>query len=283
MLSIFTASTPWYPLLDLLPKLAEAGYQGVELGVKPHVADPAKPPNFWGNNHAVISVDALEALLPRLEETLAAHGLRMIALASYHQAHELDVHRRLAAIARRLGAGVIRAAMPRHDPKLGFAAQLAAQRTAWRELSALGAGAGVRFCIELHDHTITPGASAAMRVLEGLPAAGCGVILDAANTVGEGNEELAMQIDQLGAHLAHVHVKQRVFKRREQPYRASLLDLPISPLAEPGDVPWPEIVALLRAAGYAGWYSAENFTGIDQPEARLRADAAWLRQLLQQA
>jgi len=280
MISIFTACTPWYPLLDLLPRLAAAGYEGIELGVKPHVADPAKPANCWSNNHAVISVDAVEAMLPELEAGLQRHGLKLAAIASYHQAQELTAHRRLVAIARRLGAGVIRATIPGHDPQLGYAAQLTAQRTAWRELAIIGAGEGVRFSIELHDHTLSPSASSAMRILEGLPTAGCGVILDAANTIGEGNESLPMAIDILGRHLAHVHVKQRCFRRREQPVNGSMLDMPITPLVEPGDVAWPQIATMLRQAGYAGWYSVENFTQLDRPEERLRQDAAWIKALL---
>ena len=89
-----------------------------------------------------------------------------------------------------------------------------------------------------------------------------------------------MLIDILGRHLAHVHVKQRTFRRRDAPDRASLLDMPISPLSEPGDVPWPAIAALLRAAGYAGWWSVEDFTRLDRPEERLPLDAAWIRALL---
>lgn len=280
MISICTACTPWYPLLELLPRLAAAGYQGIEVGVKPHVADPAIPPNCWSNNHAVICVEVLEAMLPQLEEQLQRNGLRLAAIGSYHQAHELAVHRRLAAIARRLGCGIVRATIPRHDAALGYAAQLAAQRGAWRELAALGADQGVRFAIELHDHTLSPSASSAMRILEGLPTTGCGVILDAANTVYEGNEAMPMLIDILGAHLAHVHLKQRTFRRRETPDLGSLFDMPITPLSQPGDVAWPQIVALLRAAGYRGWWSVEDFTRLERPEERLAADAAWVRALL---
>lgn len=280
MISICTACTPWWPIPELLPRLAAAGYQGIEIGVKPHLADPAKPPNCWGNNHAVIPVDALEALLPRLRDDLARTGLRLAAIGSYHQATDPATHRRLAAIARGLGCGVVRATIPGHDPARGYAAQLSEQRAAWRELAALGAGEGVRFCIELHDHTIAPSASAAMRILDGLPAAGCGVILDAANTVLEGNEAMPMAIDILGPLLAHVHVKQRTLQRRDAPHRASLIDLPITPLHEPGDVPWPEIAALLRAAGYAGWWSVEDFTWLDRPERRLELQAGWMRRLL---
>ena len=280
MISICTACTPWYPLLDLLPRLAAAGYQGLELGVKPHVADPTKPPNCWGNNHAVIGLDAREAMLPQLEDQLQRNGLHLAAIGSYHQAQELAVHRRLAVIARRLGCGIIRATIPGPDPATGYAAQLAAQRVAWRELAALGVDHGVRFSIELHDHSLTPSASSAMRILESLPVAGCGVILDAANTVYEGNEAMPMLIDILGGHLAHVHVKQRTFKRRESPDRGSLLDMPITPLSEAGDIAWPQIVALLRTAGYRGWFSVEDFTRLDRPEERLAADAAWIKALL---
>jgi sugar phosphate isomerase/epimerase len=280
MISICTAGTPWWPLPELLPRLAEAGYQGIEIGVKEHVADPHKPANCWTNNQAVISIAALEQMLPRLRDDLQRTGLRLAALGSYHQAGDLDVHRRLAAVARSLDCTIIRSTMPGHDPARGYASQLAAQRSAWRELAALGAGEGVRFCIELHDHTVAPSASAALRILDGHAEAGCGVILDAANTVVEGNEALPMVIDMLGSSLAHVHVKQRTLKRRDTPYRASHVDLPITPLHEPGDVPWNDIVALLRAAGYAGWYSVEDFTGLDDPQRRLTAQASWMRSLL---
>jgi sugar phosphate isomerase/epimerase len=280
MISICTACTPWFPLLELIPQLAAAGYQGLELGVKPHSADPAKPPNCWGNNHAVISVDALEAMLPTLEAALDRHRMRLAAIGSYHQAHEVATHRRLATIARRLGCGIIRATIPAHDPAAGYARQLADLRTAWRALATLGADEGVRFCIELHDNSLTPSASAAMRVLDGLPGSGCGVILDAANTVAEGNEAMPMLIDILGDALAHVHVKQRTMRRREQAVNASLLEMAITPLSEPGDVAWPAIIALLRSSGYRGWYSVEDFTRLDQPLERLPGDAAWMRALL---
>lgn len=280
MISICTACTPWFPLPGLIPHLAAAGYQGIELGVKPHVADPAKPPNCWGNNHAVIGVDALEAMLPSLEADLERHRMQIAAIGSYHQAHELATHRRLAVIARRLGCGIIRATIPAHDPATGYAQQLASLRTAWRELATLGAGEGVRFCIELHDNSLTPSASAAMRVLDDLPGAGCGVILDAANTVAEGNEAMPMLIDILGAALAHVHVKQRTMRRREQAVHASLLEMAITPLSEPGDIAWPAIIALLRSAGYRGWYSVEDFTRLDRPLERLPGDAAWMKTLL---
>lgn len=280
MISICTSCTPWYPLSGLLPRLAAAGYQGIELGIKPHVSDPARPANCWDNNHAVFSLDTLEAMVPELAGLLRDHRMAMPVIGSYHQAVEIAVHRRLAAVARRLGCGLIRAVMPSHDPAIGYARQLAAQRSAWRELAAIGAGEDVRFLIELHDHSLTPSASAAMRILDGLPETGCGVILDAANTVAEGNEAMPMLIDILGGYLAHVHVKQRTLRRLEQPRRASLVEMAITPLSEPGDIAWPEIVALLRAAGYRGWFSVEDFTRLDRPEERLNADAAWVKSLL---
>lgn len=283
MIAICTACTPWYPLLQLLPRLAVAGYDGVEIGVKPHAADPARAPNCWSNNHAVISVEALTALLPQLDEQLRAQSLRLAAIGSYHGAHEASVHRQFAVIARRLGCGLIRATVPVHDASRGYAAQLAEQRAWWRELAAIGAGEGVRFCIELHDHTMTPSASAALRVLDGLPSAGVGVIFDVANTVAEGNEGLPMAIDMLGSLLVHVHVKQRTMQRLAQPHRGSLVDCAISPLPQPGDIVWPDVIAMLRTAGYRGWYSVEDFTRLDRADERLAADAAWMRAVLAQA
>jgi sugar phosphate isomerase/epimerase len=138
----------------------------------------------------------------------------------------------------------------------------------------------VRFCIELHDHSITPSASAALRILESLPEQGCAVILDAANTLLEGNEALPMVLDMLGTRLAHVHVKQRSFRRRTSPHRATMVDFPISPLHEPGDIVWTDIAALLRARDYAGWWSAEDFTASVDWRLKLQTQASWMRATL---
>lgn len=268
------SATPWLPVIDLLPHAA--GYDGIELAVKPGRFDPAQPPSFWGNNAALLDTATLEDAVPALADALAHQRLPCALLSSYHLAAETAVHRRLAAAARRLGCTRIRATVP--APATAFASQLAALRRDWRELAAIGAGEGVRFLLELHDQTATPSASAAMRVLEGLDPAAVGVIWDVANTCLEGNEAPALVLAILGPHLAHVHVKQRRYRMLETACgRGSHLAMDIVPLTGPGDVPWGVLARLIAGSGYAGWWSLEDFTRLEAGPARLGVDLAWAR------
>lgn len=274
------SSTPWLPVADLLPYAT--GFDGVELAVKPHRYDPGLPADFWRNNAALIDTTGLEAALPALGDALAMHRLPCALLSSYHDAGEVAVQRRLAAAARSLGGTLIRATVP--APAAGaaaFADQLATLRRDWRELAAIGAGEGVRFVLELHDHTATPSASAGLRLIEGLDPTAVGVIWDVANTCYEGNEVPALVLAILGPYLAHIHVKQRRYRTIDIPSpRHTRLAMDIVPVVEPGDVPWGAIGPLIVTSGYEGWWSVEDFTRLDTGPARLAADCAWARATL---
>jgi sugar phosphate isomerase/epimerase len=277
LISFCCSSAPWLPLPALLDHAA--GYDGVELGVKPARYDAGQPVGFWSNNAALIASDGLEAALPATAAALAARNLRCALLSSYHDAADHAFHRRAAAAARALGCGLVRATVP--APAADARAQLAQLRREWAELARIGAGEGVRFVAELHDHTATPSAGTALRLLDGLDAGAVGVIWDIANTCGEGNEAIPLALSLLGPYLAHVHVKQRSYRVAEQPdRRLSRLAMDIVPLPGEGHVPWRAIGAALAAAGYAGWWSLEDFTRLEQGPARLAADLAWARATL---
>jgi sugar phosphate isomerase/epimerase len=158
--------------------------------------------------------------------------------------------------------------------------QVAAARGHWRALAAIAGGAGIRFVLELHDRTITTGASGALRLLDGLDPAQVGVILDVGNAAMEGNEPLTLALELLGPYLAHVHVKDVSIRAGGTGWNGC--ETAIVPLGQ-GAIRWAECLRLLRAAGYAGWLAIENFTGLDQGPARLADDAAWLRARLAEA
>lgn len=278
-ISLCSVSAPWLPLTELAPRLRAAGYDGVEVNFKAHRFDPAQPPNCWGNNAAILDADQGVAGAQALRRILLEHDLRVPCLGSYFRATDRSAFPLVAGVASALGAPLVRATIPDHDPAIGYAAQLADLRSAFRELEQWGRRQSLCFVIELHDHTCIPSASAAMRVLEGLDPAHVGAILDVANLIREGNESLPMAIDLLGPHLRHVHVKDARARILDQPRRLGRHDTEHVPLGE-GQVPWQAILAHLVDHGYRGWFSLENFTQLDRGVDRIESDLRWLRVLL---
>jgi sugar phosphate isomerase/epimerase len=270
--SLFTACAPWLPLVELAPVCVAAGVLGLDLAVKPHAPDPSKPRNFWDNNAAVIPLQTLDASVRAAAEVLRRHGLSCRMLCSYLQPGDLADARRLASAAKVLGAPMVRIWSPR--PEAGQARdQVRAARTSWSELAAIGADHGVRFVLELHDHTITSSVSAALRLLDGLPPEQVGVILDVANIAIQGNEPLALGIDLLGPYLAHVHVKDVVFRQGPGWNGQESVFVPLGQ----GTIRWPLCLKLLRESGYGGWLALENFTEVERGPPRIASDMAWLQ------
>lgn len=277
LISFCSSAAPWLPLPALLPYAA--GYDGIEIAIKPMRFDAGAVVDFWSNNAACLSSQDLEAELPKAVEALAAHRVRCAVVSTYHDATDTAMLRRCARAARGLGCGLVRATVA--APAADASGQLAGLRRAWRELAALGADLGVRFLLELHDQSAVPSASAALRVLEGLDPATVGVIWDVANTCCEGNEAIPLAFALLGPFLAHVHVKQRRYRVLDDPgHRLSRLAMDIVPLGDDGHVPWAAISAAFATAGYTGWYSLEDFTRLGRGPARLAEDLAWARATL---
>jgi len=271
-ISLFTACSPWLPLDKLAPLAAAAGFQGLDLAVKPHRYDGSRPPCFWNNNAAVLDLDRLDEQVPQVAQILAQHGLECRVLCSYLQPTELAQARRLAMAAQILQAPLVRIWSP--TPKPGqAAAQVATARGHWRELAAMAADHNSRFVLELHDGTITTGASGALRLLDACDPTRVGVILDVANTANQGNEPLDLAVDLLGPYLAHVHVKDLAWQPANtwNGLSSSYTDL------GQGSIRWPACMRILRQAGYTGWMAVENFTGLERGPERIRDDLHWMQ------
>lgn len=278
-IALFTACAPWLPLDELAPLAAAAGIGGIDLACKPHRFDPARAPGFWDNNAAVLDLDRVEVLAPAAARVLAEWRLVCPVLAGYASARDLAAARRLAAAARVLGAGVVRLWVDR--PERGrIGEQFAALRAAWAELARMADGEGVRFALETHDGTLATGVSACLRLLDGLDPQRVGVIYDVANTVREGSEPLETALGLLGPYLAHVQVKDVWHRSGGTAWDGTATGF--APLGQ-GTLRWPAIIGQLDAAGYHGWLSLENFTGLDQGPARIAQDASWLRDMMEAA
>ena len=80
-----------------------------------------------------------------------------------------------------------------------------------------------------------------------------GVNYDPANLIIEGRESWQMGLELLGPYLDYVHAKNIAWVREQDRWRwifASMTE---------GQVAWGEIISALRAVGYEGYISFENF------------------------
>jgi sugar phosphate isomerase/epimerase len=273
-LSLFSACAPWEPFDALVPRLARLGFSGLEPGLRERAYDAAKPPDFWGNNPAMLDWRDAEREAAALRALCDAHGLAIPVLGSYASWLEDERNALAARTARILGAGTVRVRAPGRDPKRPYAEQLAEGRAAWQRLEHIGQAHDVRFQMQLHDNSLAPSASAALRFIEGRDPAYCGVGIDVANMTVEGNERLDLALDALGPHLAHVYAKDIVPRTLDAPRHGTRFSASWVPLGQ-GHLDWPGIVALLRARGYAGWISVISFTELARGPERLEHDAGW--------
>lgn len=272
--SVFTASTPDWTPEEAARALAGQGWDGIEWRITDQ--EPADPPGFWAGNRATWPLTGLEGSLPEIARITREAGLAFSGLGGYARCddHE-NVDRMLAATAE-LGAGQVRVTMPRSDqgtyPELFASARRDLERAAAR-----AADLGVKALVELHHETITPSASAARRLLEGLDPAHVGVIHDLGNLVIEGQERTLSAFELLGPYLAHVHVKNAAW-------------VPGEPDAD-GTVRWRHEWAPLRTGtgdveayfralreyGYDGWVTVEDFSTALPLAERTADDLAYLR------
>jgi sugar phosphate isomerase/epimerase len=266
--SVFTASTPEWTPVEAATTLAEQGWDGIEWRITDQ--DAAAVPGFWAGNRATWTLSGLEESLPQIASITRDAGLEFSGLGGYARCdNHSDVERMLAATAV-LGAERVRVTMPRADSG-EYSALFAAARADLEWVAERAAHHGVTALVELHHETITPSASAAFRLVDGLDPASVGVIHDLGNLVIEGRERHASAFELLGPYLAHVHIK-NVRWVAGAPDRDGLVAWhdEWAPLRA-GQADVRAYVAALVRHGYDGWITLEDFS-TELPLAQRTAD-----------
>lgn len=272
--SIFTASTPEWTPGEAARIIAAQGWDGIEWRVTDQAS--ADVPGFWAGNRATWPLAGLEDSLDELERITRESGLEYSGIGGYARCDDHDGVERMLAATARLGARQVRITMPRTDSG-DYRDLFAGARRDLEWAAGRAAHHGVKGLVELHHETITPSASAAFRLLDGLDPDHVGVIHDLGNLVIEGREETLASLQLLGPYLAHVHVKNVAW-------------LP-GAAEEDGTVRWHHEWAPLRtgtgdvdayfralhAFGYDGWVTCEDFSTELPLEERTRDDLSYLR------
>ena len=284
-IAVFTVSTPEYGIDETVDLVKRIGYDGVEWRVSTP-APPEKPESYsferryWDYNLSTVDVAKVETELPAAAQKARAAGLEVPAATTYLRMSQapLDDIRRALSAAQKAGIPNMRTPAPGYDRSKPYDQIFAATRKAIEETLPHAKEAGVRLCFEMHMNTIIPSASAARRLLDGLPTDQVGVIYDPGNLVIEGYEDYRMGLEILGDYLAWVHVKNTVWKRDTEA-KGHQWAWQWAPLAD-GMADFSDVVASLRAVGYDGWLSIEDFSNEEPTEQKLAGIVASLRSII---
>jgi sugar phosphate isomerase/epimerase len=248
-----SASLPSLAPEALVEQLAEHGYRGVEWRVADTSGlDFARAWDARSNNRCTIAptVHAVEDIYRRCH----AAGLEIFCLSPYLAVGDTDQAQHMIDLAARAGQARLRLWAPGYVDER-YPAAYARMRRFLDQILPLAEQAGVRLALEVHQRTICSSPSLAMRVAEHYPAERLGIIYDLGNLAIEGREDVQMSLDLMGAHLAHVQVKNVAYQ-------------PLGPgqgwqwqwcPPDEGVLPLPAMLATLRANGFADWISVEDF------------------------
>ncbi|MFI6759772.1 sugar phosphate isomerase/epimerase family protein [Micromonospora sp. NPDC050417] len=278
--SVFTASTPQWSPFEAANALAEQGWDGIEWRITDQ--EPAAEPGFWVGNRATWPLRGLEEHLAEIDRITRACGLEFSGLGGYVPSRDrANVERMLSATAV-LGAGRVRVTMPAlgtgRYPDLFDATRRDLEWAAER-----AAGYGVSVLVELHHRTIVASASAAIRLVDGLDPARVGVIHDIGNLVIEGQEDYLAAFEMLGPYLAHVHVKNAVWRPvGQRPDGSTAWAEQWAPLRH-GQADVGAYFGALAEVGYDGWVTVEDFSTAQPLAERTRDNLAYLRTLADRA
>lgn len=274
--SVFTASTPDWTPDEAAQVLSDQGWDGIEWRVVDQAS--ATPPGFWAGNRATWPVTGLEDSLDDISRITRESGLEFSGIGGYLRCDDhVGVDRMLAATAE-LGARQVRVTMPRTDTGADYREVFASARADVERAAKRAGELGVKALIELHHETITPSASAAFRLVDGLDPAHVGVIHDLGNLVIEGQEHALSAFQLLGPYLAHVHVKnvRWVADEAEQSDGSVRWRHEWATLKK-GQADVEAYFTALHTFGYDGWVTSEDFS-TDVPLAeRTAGNLAYLR------
>jgi len=269
--SVFTVMLPDLTPEEAVQELKATGYEGVEWRVTRISEEHRREPySFWGNNLCTLAPTMADA--HRARSLAEAVGLATPNLGFYITVGDLAATEEAMRFAQVAGALQVRVGAGSLDGG-SYAERFAAACTYLAEVEALARRYDVRALVEIHHGSICPSASLAHRLVSHYDPQAIGVIYDPGNMVYEGFEDYRIGVELLGAYLAHVHVKNGAFTRPE----GGGVWTPTAAPLEDGVVDFPRLFAALRAGGYDGWVSVEDFSAARPSHETLRHDIAFLQ------
>ena len=279
--SVFTVMMPDCNIEKTVQLLHDNQYDGVEWRfIDPDQSKSSEAPSFWGNNASTVPASSTIEQLQHIAELSKQYGLEQPNLASYIKAGDIAATEQAMKAAQLLGSPSIRIGVPSYDGTIPYKQCLADGRKYIAQVQELAQQYKVRGSIETHHGNIACSASAAVRLVEGFDHNYVGIIYDPGNMVHEGYENYQMGLEIIGDHLTHVHVKNATYKSlTSDDLTAAKWQVEWSAI-DTGAVHWPRILKALKAIGYDGWLSMEDFSNSQSTEKLLGHNISYIKSLL---
>ncbi len=269
-ISFSTLGCPNWPLRTILDVAVREGYAAVELRGLEGEMDLPKRPEFSTGLATTVA-------------DLRARNVRVACLGSSAQLHvrepaersrQLDEGRRFIDLASKLPAPYVRVFGDKYladEPRTAMIERVAA---GMRELAAHAKGSGVEVIIESHGEVTD---SATLKTILTAAGDGSALLWDTHHTFVTSKEPPADTYRQLGAWIRHTHIKD------SRPDGETVRYV----LTGSGTIPLRDIVKVLVAGGYKGYYSFEWekkwHPDIDEPEVAIPQYAKVMREYLREA
>lgn len=282
-LSVFTVATPDMTPKELVNAASVAGIEGIEWRYKgiPEQAQ-AETPSFWGRNLASIDPAGTNDDILAIRNLTTEAGLTSIALVPYLSVTDLASTEQAFEAARLLGASMMRVGVPSYNRTENYHELYKRADAYLSEVQEMSRTYGVKALVETHHGTIAPSASLAYRLVSRFDPDHVGVLYDPGNMVHEGFENYRMGLEMLGPYLAHVHVKNAVWREKEGTSGTnaeSEYECNWSPLLG-GIVTWSQVLRDLVSVDYKGYLGIEDFSQSLSSEEMLKNFSHHMRTLL---
>lgn len=276
---------PRWTLDETFDSLGTYGYDAVELRCRYNPDDPTVEPSFWGRHLSDISPDNIASKAEQIRAAAKRSGVRVVALAPKATYEQMDVVHKLFRGALAIDPDdppLIRIGAPQHDRTKPYLPQFANARAGFATLVEVAREYGVKIIYEIHVGTVAVSVARTIELLRDLDPNHIGAIFDVPNLIKVGIEDTRMGIELLGPYLAHCHIGNAVPVAGERDADGKLKwHWAFTGLKE-GVADIPQIIADLKAVGYSGALSLEEF-GPREDADKVQEDGAYLRTLLARA
>ena len=269
-----SASLPSLSPEALADELARLGYQGVEWRVaETRELDPTHPWNARSNNRCTIAPTA--AAITRIQQYCQSLGLEVFGLSPYLAVGDLEQTYRLIDLAALANKARLRLWAPSYEHER-YPQAYARMRRFLDEAIPRAQAQGVQLALEVHQRTICSSPALAMRVAEHYPHEWLGIIYDMGNLAIEGREDVQLSLDLMGAHLAHVQVKNVAYSTLGPGQGWKWEWCP----PDEGVLPLQSMLSTLRASGFTDWVSIEDFSSAYSDLQKLSRNRALVRRYM---
>jgi len=275
--SVFTVCMPEYAPEEAVKRLKAWGYDGVEWRFINRPDRPAAAGNFWNANKATIDPRHWETEIPEVRRLCRKAGLKTPSLAAYAGCTEPAKYKPAIEAAAALGAPLVRVGVPRYDGAAGWKKLHAQALRAYEKVVTYAARYKVKPVIEIHMGIITASAAAAAEFCGHFSPNRIGVIYDPGNMVYEGYEQFQMGLEMLGKYVAHVHVKNSRWDVVGATRDGAVAWKPTFAPMKNGCVDFEALLRALKAVGYNGWLSFEDFNTAMKTDDKLKEDIKYLK------